>query len=260
MQGTAALHSEGPSSAGRERPILFSGPMVRALLDGRKTQTRRAVRGAPVHVLPFIGRDDRPTGEFGLCLTYDRVIDRHILCPYGQPGDRLWVREAWVHYQTVNHRRRPDGGSFAEASDGLAGYRADGHDTTEDFRNHIRLMSGVDLEAIEINGDRWRPSIHMPRWASRITLEVTEVRVQRLNDIDDSDAMAEGIGLARGVGWCIDGEEDSFTTARLAYRALWERINGPASWDANPWVWAVSFRREEAALLSAPHSNSGRNT
>jgi hypothetical protein len=243
----------------KERPILFSGPMVQAILDGAKTQTRRVVKpqpkirergdrhGAWYRVDSVGDLVDNSQPETGLLAYYGRCWDGiHrlasdiIACPYGQPGDRLWVRETWAHYQTVNHARRPDGRSFSEVSDGMAGYRADGHDTIEDFRNHVRMTSGCDLEAVEINADRWRPSIHMPRWASRILLEIADVRVQRLQDISEEDAKAEGC-YAKTYR---DGR--GHEPASVDFRYLWESINGAGSWDANPWVWAISFRRVDA--------------
>ena len=221
----------------KERPILFSAPMVRALLDGSKTQTRRVVKPQPskgwdFEAPPVFGRITSPhpkKGRFGVFIRHGVGTDFPMVdlipCPYGQPGDRLWVRETWAHYHTVNHIRRSDGRAFDEVSDGLAGYRADGCETIEEFREHVRLMSGCDLQAVEINGDRWRPSIHMPRWASRITLEVTGVRVERLGDVSESDARAEGVQSV------------------AEFKELWASINGPSSWDANPFVWVVSFRR-----------------
>ena len=230
----------------KERPILFSAPMVRALLDGRKTQTRRIVKPQPKVIHALHG---------DASLTTERIFrsgDQRIHCPFGQAGDFLWVRETWAHYHTINHVRRIDARAFDEVSDGLAGYRADGHDTIEDFRRHVRLMSECDLEAVEINGNRWRPSIHMPRWASRITLEVTGVRVERLQEISEDDAKAEGVEpWVIGDGWREYGLPPSveaagthpLRSARDSFASLWESINGPGSWKANPWVWVIEFRR-----------------
>lgn len=200
----------------KARPILFSGPMVCALLDGRKAQTRRVVKKPPSK-WQAVGWGDQSQSAISPPLHW---------CPYGQPGDLLWVRETWAHYQTVNYVRRVDGRAFSEVSDGLAAYRADGHDTIDDLRDHIRLMCGCDLEAIEVNGDRWRPSIHMPRWASRLTLELTEVRVERLLEISDADKVAEG------------GTPDK------PFGTIWQAINTKPGirWEDNPWVWALSFR------------------
>lgn len=218
------------------KPILFSAPMVRALLAGTKSQTRRILKPQPVadgdgiwrweaFGAGVFGARDGELAEFAADLT-----------PYAV-GDVLWVRETWAHYQTVNHVRRTHGGAFSEVSDGLAGYRADGHDTIEDFRSHIRLMSGSDLEEVVINGDRWRHARFMPRWASRLTLVVTDVRVQRLQDISEEDAIAEGVGAVS----VAEVPRPSAWSARHDFSRIWSRINGDGSWEANPWIAAYTF-------------------
>ena len=190
----------------KERPIIFSGPMVRAILEGRKTQTRRVVK--PQHdcrydglapAREYLGR--KHLGSWGAYFGWAFVP-----CPYGQPGDQLWVREAW-------------------------GYDCD--------RN---LVFRADGELAEVN--RWRPSIHMPSWASRITLEVTDVRVERVQDISDLDALAEGIQVI-GRTEVNDLSRGKF---RHAFRALWDSINAKRGhgWDKNPWVWVVQFRVVDA--------------
>lgn len=189
-----------------DRPILFSAPMVRALLAGTKTQTRRVVKFKPWHQIeerddgtpwPWMQSDDNNAGVW-------------LRCPYGVPGDRLWVRETWAYGVHAIGAVRAYDGPFIYAADG----------TTQG-----RLC------------DRWRPSIHMPRAASRITLEITHVRVERLQDISEANAFSEGTPgdlLHRAQGW-----------APRAYRLLWEQINGGGSWDANPWVWVVEFKRAQ---------------
>lgn len=230
-----------------DRPILFSAPMVQAILAGRKTQTRRVLKPQP-RGLPYLeDNDDAAPPHWRDGWTEGREpcggATREVSMPLAglrfAVGDRLWVRETWAHYQTVNHIRRSHGGSFDEVSDGLAGYRADGHDTIEDFRQHVRLMSGCDLEAVVIKGDCWRPSIFMPRWASRITLDVTDVRVQRLQDISEEDAKAEG-ALLPWTGWSWDKADDT-RTGRSEFEALWNSINGDGAWEANPWIVALTF-------------------
>lgn len=190
-----------------ERPILMSAPMVRATLDGSKTQTRR-VASKPVRH-PDLGNLYTP-GALVLEGESQQVIER--ACPYGRPGDRLWVREAWApHPQDTS----------------TVFYRA-----TVEAEPGFPVWSGP-----------WRPSIHMPRWASRIMLEITRVRVERLQDISDADAVAEGIGLnpsAVGVSMTFPQGESA---CHAAFRVLWESINGPESWAANPWVWVIDFRR-----------------
>ena len=175
-----------------ERPILFSGPMVRAILEGRKTMTRRVIKLQPTGAADVQYR-------VAAAVTMP-VSGRQQVCPYGRVGDHLWVRETWAP-----HAWPPTGPSYQYAAD-------DQYPAPE----------------------RWRPSIHMPRAASRITLEVLNVRVERLHDISEEDAKAEGVTL-KGTSR-YDGE------ARDAFEALWCGINGAESWDANPWVWRISFR------------------
>jgi hypothetical protein len=192
----------------KERPILMSAPMVRAILAGTKTQTRRVVKPQPTHFNPAgVPRRANPDGGASAV----------IACPYGQPGQRLWVREAWRGYET----------------DDALPPRDIQRSTPVYFEATKSFYLGFDFKTGKL-----RPGMFMPRWASRITLEVTGVRVERLQSISDADAFAEGIQQCANEGLPSDG------TARGTYRALWESINGPGSWDANPWVWCVEFRKE----------------
>jgi hypothetical protein len=197
----------------KERPILFSAPMVRALLAGTKTQTRRVVKGRPLEWLA--------PGMF----TPEYVADpENSACPYGQPGDRLWVRETWQ--VDAPH----DGTWHATQWYGCKGSPLS--EIPERFRHPRYCNFAADWLHGQIT---WRPSIHMPRWASRITLEITGVRVERLQEITIGDCIAEGI--VRG------GPENPDGIERAEYRQLWEQINSPGSWDSNPWVWCLTFRR-----------------
>ena len=212
----------------KERPILMSAPMVRAILAGIKTQTRRVVKPQPpadtFQVTPYHHPDNHPrffAWKDGFGGAEMHPAWEPIPCPYGQPGDRLWVRETFGHFER-NDNFTPGCEVF---------YRADGG-------------------CLEI--EPWRPSIHMPRWASRITLEITGVRVERLQDISEADAMAEGIERAedffgRPCWRAYDEPEGSdvvFPDDPIgSYASLWMSINGPGSWDANPWVWVLEFRR-----------------
>jgi len=247
----------------KSRPILFSGPMVRALLAGTKTQ--RIVKGIPLqpaprchpdhkakHAAPYFdaycGEPKTPQNPRGMgeYWTWWQVDDRQygplIRCPYGKPGDRLWVKETVSESEPCYLGGRPQPTVW---------YRADNNRPTWAER-------------------KWTPSIHCARRLSRITLEVTDVRVQRLQDISEEDARAEGI-TSRQIpkpwgnepGWSADwsrvgtpskyardgktvaDEDICLASARLAYWNLWESINGPGSWDANPFVWVVSFKRVE---------------
>ncbi|UZW62715.1 hypothetical protein [Lysobacter enzymogenes] len=208
----------------RELPILFGAPMVRAIQDGTKTQTRRLVKPQPF-AQP---EHNDETGEFDVYAGDE--LSGSMRCPYGQPDDRLWVREAFadLHGTGIEHRQPPDFAlqRYAYAADTRPGSASD--------------------EARKDYGIRWKPSIHMPRAASRITLEVTGVRVERLQAISEADALAEGIQLLNG--WhTFNGGLHQSRTAEESFSALWESLNGAGSWDANPRVWVISFRRVDAA-------------
>lgn len=209
-----------PETAVKERPILFSGEMVRAILDGRKTQTRRPLKAPqPLDILPMLGDQE---GRLWAALTErgetpDQNRGALIRCRYGLPGDRLYVREA----HTVSN-----GGDVI--------YRA----------GYPENAKARGLENIPPEGEiRWRPSIHMPRWASRLTLEIADVRVERAQDITEGDAVNEGIEPADRLPCGGDSHDP-----RQEFAELWDSINGPRGfgWDENPWVWVVSFKRLEA--------------
>ena len=226
--------------------------MVRALLDGSKTQTRRILKGST---------EFKGSYNPDYLHVHKNAPGWSDICPYGKPGDQLWVRETW-------------GARFSHADfGGVALHWNDLRGPLKKYRTHQNLA----LYAMSANGQYcggWIPSIHMPRWASRITLEITGVRVERLQDISEDDAKAEGcerlhddepgyihredpdwkicpkcggtrlhnaIGASGGVIFDVDCREcDSYLKR---YHHLWESINGPASWDLNPWVWVVEFRR-----------------
>lgn len=208
----------------RDRPILFSGAMVRAILNGSKSQTRRIVKPQPPRTVlshTLVARDAlAPSGYSFVSDEYGEILLR---CPYGVPGVRLWVRE------TCRAHELPQG------IDGVF-YDADGA-----FRPIENSREAAD-RWLAMNAYRGAkgatvPAIHMPRWASRITLEITDVRVERLQEISEADCFAEGIQQSTNEGLSSDG------TARGTYRALWESINGAGSWDKNPYVWVISFHR-----------------
>lgn len=189
----------------REHPILFSAPMILAILDGRKTQTRRVIKQQPHRTTTAAQHVDSNWWEW--------KRGGRFRCPYGQPGDRLWVRETW----------RP--GMHPEWLCAVQ-YRADLQwlkPTGLDENTGYIFADWCDREP-----QKWSPSIHMPRWASRITLEITGVRVERLQAISDADARAEGV---------------TATPAISAYRNLWNTINAQRGycWESNPWVWVLEF-------------------
>lgn len=218
----------------KTRPILFSAPMVTALLAGRKTQTRRLAKAAV----------DRNFGcAMAPCEIAAEVNNRDFTnCPYGAPGDLLWVRETWQEFFAdevpVWRRDAPAGRMGIPAQPdrkSVVAYRADG-----EISPHPEYGHAV-----------WRPSIHMPRWASRLTLRITDVRVERVQDISERDAIEEGVWgtfIEDGRYWrnYSLSDEDAACSPMLnfpseSYRTLWESINGAGSWDANPWVWALTF-------------------
>lgn len=224
----------------KERPILFSAPMVRAILDGSKTQTRRVMKPQPREASPgpgiraalyrpgdFVWPDKVPGCSIISCKPHGPDGWAEENSPYGKPGDRLWVREShWMD--------RRDTTLAVMNVDGFVVAR-NGHETGE--KSNPKELSLNHFWKL-------RPSIHMPRWASRISLEITRVRVERLQDISEADAMAEGAQQTDG-GWWTHDKSDPITgnDPIESYRRLWERINGPDSWTANPWVWVVQFRR-----------------
>ena len=201
----------------KERPILFSAPMVRAILEGRKTVTRREVKKQAA-------LDCLAAGFEPAFLALPGNAD---LCPYGKPGDRLWVRESWQADSQV------DCVAPRELSHGEPiRYPADW-----DFRQPGCAM---------IRPGKIRPSIHMPRWASRILLEITGVRVERLQDITEDQAKAEGVRLYTdhaelGDWWHVEGIETYSADPRKSFELLWSSVGG--DWNANPWVWVVEFKR-----------------
>jgi hypothetical protein len=215
----------------KERPILFSTPMINTIRERRKTQTRRVVKPQP-HTTPIANGsasgnyDAWPNGDS--CLEWDDVLADTAyyvqagFCPHGQPGDRLWVRETW------QARSPRDYGMECPISQPIEREGYAGHEWTVRY-------AATDQNFAEWSG--WNPSIHMPRWASRITLEVVSVRVERVQDITAEDACAEG----------VPGCRDNLSNAHAVtwFATLWNQINGKranCSWQDNPWVWVVEFK------------------
>ncbi|WP_454703413.1 hypothetical protein [Achromobacter pestifer] len=216
----------------KESPILFRAPLVRALLAGAKTQTRRIVKLPHSNPLgqwepttvggPGVRFSDGSPAPEQTAIWHTRTGDA-VFCPYGQPGDRLWVRETWQH---ANHPFGP----YQDHTPVF--YRAD----------YLDDAHGPDGE-LSPDGKyrKWRPSIHMPRTACRLVLEVIAVRVERLQAISDSDALAEGVGLNASAAGLTMTTPAGESMPRLMFRSLWEQINGAGAWDSNPWVWVVEF-------------------
>ncbi|MGO2705718.1 MAG: hypothetical protein ACTIBJ_14850 [Pseudomonas helleri] len=212
-----------------ERPILFSAPMVRAILEGRKTVTRRAMKIQPVlkgNLWEVYG------AGWADCIKCVRAMPGHSLaikCPFGQAGDRLWVRETWLPDPDADHEAWDDHTDTYVSWSGC-GSRIDGVPPALRKPEHCIYRegwAGSDLV--------WRPSIHMPRWASRILLEITSVRVERLQDITPNDCVKEGAWLIEDVALGRGHE------AHQAFADLWNSTGG--NWDENPWVWVVEFEQ-----------------
>ena len=206
----------------KERPILFSAPMVRAILEGRKTVTRREVKKPAALDCLAAGFEPAFLAQPG----------NSDLCPYGKPGDRLWARETWYcdHFEVMRGPYlKPDDLDVSEArDDGTLVYAADG------------------LTPYETDQPVWKPSIHMPRWACRILLEITAVRVERLQDICEEQAKAEGVRLYTdhaelGDWWHVEGIETYSADPRKSFELLWLSVGD--DWNANPWVWVVEFKQ-----------------
>lgn len=226
----------------KQRPILFSTPMVQAILEGRKTQTRRIVKGMALDWL----------SEF----TPEFVADpKNGFCPYGIEGDIIWVRETWRKYHPVD-------------GDGYTDFNKDIIDFAADNPEMIYKLDGDGSHVYNKNGTEkfipWKPSIHMPKVACRLFLENTYICIERLQDITDDDAIAEGIQSypdeilqemrykdylsdASGYG---DPQHDYPTVGDpiSSYKSLWQKINGEESWDVNPWVWVIEFNKKEKSV------------
>ena len=212
-----------------ERGILFNGEMVRAIIDGRKTQTRRVVKPQP----PLRWSKVRWIDLLRCAWAYMWPnADKHVVkCPYGQPGDRLWVRETC---------------RAEELESGLDGVRYRADMAFVEIENSQLASERWCSLAREVGADvlKWRPSIHMPRWASRITLEVVSVRVERVQEITPEDAEAEGIALTAKE----QASTNSASKFCPKFRFLWDSINVKRGygWAVNPWVWVVEFKRVDA--------------
>ncbi|MCG3177561.1 MAG: hypothetical protein MOGMAGMI_02535 [Candidatus Omnitrophica bacterium] len=242
-----------------EKPIIFRGEMVRAILDGRKTQTRRVVKPQP-----SIEDDglEHLHKEGEVCLSkftgYPLVIKRHgklgkitmpLDCPYGVTGDHLWVREAFViesNFNLDSEENYPP-----PFKDGRPIRRVDDADYGSYWQQFHYRATDPKPELIDTNTDKecgWRPAIYMPRWASRITLEIVNVCVERLQKISDYDAEREGIAEWEGMFKEYDRPDSNpglTRDARYSFQTLWDSINAARgySWDSNPFVWVIEFRK-----------------
>jgi hypothetical protein len=230
------------TTAVRERGIIMSGPLVPPILRDEKTKTRRTwgldrINESP-NAYEFAGWG--PTGAALFRLNGSDAL-APIKCPYGQPGDRLWVRETWA---AEFFWPEPGGGRQRQWNLVPAANRLPSDDTFVAYRS-TGTVHGCENNAVDPvpcgetgSGSRWiwKPSIHMPRWASRLTLEITDLRAERVQDISEEDAIAEG---------CFDAKEHDGTLPSQVFSPLWDSLNAPRgySWESNPWVWCISFAR-----------------
>ncbi len=201
----------------KETPILFSGPMVEAILEDRKTMTRRVMKPQPIAINEPTGdpKTVYTSGFFAGSPTPKYILEK---CPYGKPGDRILVRETW-DFRPMPHRVC------------IVGYRADNS-------THAVCVPEDSNPTVKKG---WRPSIFMPRWASRILLEITAVHVERLQEISAKDCIKEGVRVSGNMDPC-----DIASSARNEFEDVWDFINGKKHpWASNPWVWAISFKRLE---------------
>ncbi|EKH8077914.1 hypothetical protein P5Q53_002780 [Salmonella enterica] len=207
----------------KERGMIFNAEMARAILDGRKTQTRRPIKWKQTRFTEIAERDDGSLWPWAE--DCERGGDIWFACPYGEIGDRIWVRETFRV-----HSRATDVATLV--------YRASVRNSWTE-QTHRVPIAVCDKPSTP---EKWTPSIHMPRWASRILLEITDVRVERLRDLSEEDAKSEGI--TPPAGGVLPGWE-----YRINFRDLWMDIYGTDSWEANPWVWVIEFKRVEGAAL-----------
>lgn len=220
----------------KERGMIFNGEMVRALLDGRKTQTRRIMAPQPADDIERCIFPNPEAIGWKSSLRHKHGSTTAHFCHYGKPGDHIWVRETFqgplFDYDLMDSYCK-DPTPFEKPE--FCVYKADGVPAPEFYDADDELHCC------------WRPSIHMPRWASRILLEITNVRVERLNSIHDVDAMREGIQnltTCSHADFGIPGVVNAQHPVR-AFQLLWESIYGADSWRANPWVWVIEFKRVE---------------
>ncbi|HHB7327746.1 TPA: hypothetical protein ACN7LF_003401 [Klebsiella pneumoniae] len=235
----------------KERGMIFNGELVRAILDGRKTQTRRPIKWKQTRLTEIGEREDG--SKWPWSEDAEHACDFWHPCPFGAVGDRIWVRETWATLGNEDGCCVDWEGNLCKGDERSAAriYRASCEQRPGDYG----LWSIPDdaywkphTKEHKFEG-AWRPSIHMPRWASRILLEITDVRVERLNAISEEDATAEGVPPAGCLlpdypGTFLTPKGD-FATAKVAFLRLWESIYGEDSWKANGWVWVISFKRVE---------------
>lgn len=225
----------------KERPILMHARSIEGILAGRKMQTRRIVKPQPLPDESIVQYAGNSTGWLMGRLRDSENAWRDAKCPYGKPGERLWVRETWQWFGRILRPGEVEGG-FS--------YRADGAQRRfEQFDAPDKAWEMFKAAGVEGRWNKWIPSIHMPRWASRLTLEITDIRVERVQDISEEDCKAEGIEYPeadpRDIDENLEAECGYFppSSFETAFERLWNETNGKGAWERNDWVFAISFRR-----------------
>jgi hypothetical protein len=215
-----------------EHPILFSTTMVKAILDDKKTKTRRVIKPQPDHCHRDIINKLQPYDQADWDRLIPQIGDKEIKCPYGKVGDVMWVRETWKYYE-----------------------KAVGHGENFHVKKFLAYKADADNVGIQKSCEwyegKWKPSIHMPRKACRIRLKITDIRIERLQDITEEDAKAEGVSYESAIdcnGWgptYNDPDSGGYPIYKAGFEYLWDSINKDRGygWDTNPWVWVVSFER-----------------
>jgi hypothetical protein len=229
--------------------INFIEPLFHKVVSGEKTQTRRIINPQP----DFQAMECYPVDEFGTHET--NGIDScgnyimESIKPKHKPGEILYIKEPYIIYQVLNHMKYQDGRSFSEISDGMIGYKYDGHDSVDDFVRHVHLMGGLYIEKVYVQQNTWKNKLFMPEKYARYFIEITGVRAERLQDISDEDCMKEGIREERFVNFPYetfyvipDMSCPLSNTPREAYADLIDKIGGEGTWESNPFVWVYDFK------------------
>lgn len=243
----------------KERPLIFTTQMVKAILDGRKTMTRRILDYTHPAVTGFV-----PNGEHGYWMGTARsvqIINQYITtfpfdikCPFGKVGDRLWVREAFVPDPSADsdHWNDEDSQHTFYSWDGC-GSKISELPKALKTNEHVCYKASVNHPELSL----WHPNYRMPRWASRILLEITNIRVERLNQISKEDAIAEGCSSYGPFGEymgaphpTINDHYQAYSNPVNAFKSIWEHENGNTEWDKNPWVWVIEFKAIEGGISS----------
>ena len=223
------------------KPLTLTPHEVKLALKGELFQLIRLMEPQPENMDLFGVRDCNLDYQNEY---YQKNILSRFKSPFGKPGDEFWVREEWVCYQTIDHVCYQWGASFSEVSDGMAGYKSDGHETIQDLKDHVRLMSGSEFEGIETEFEEWQPAPTMPQWASRLTLTHTGTEVKRVQDLTDEECILVGIDDDCDSDYTPDPNDESVEGCCFYHwglKKLWQSQHPDYPWAENPWVFIGKF-------------------